>query len=272
MGELDGQVAIVTGGGRGIGQAISLALAQAGVAVAVAARSPDQVAETVARIAAAGDRALAVPVDVTDRHAVDRLIAATERQLGAVDILVNAVGQVQPIGPLWTVDPDEWRQCFDSNLHGTFLCARAVLPGMVARGSGRIINVISSAGLRAIPYGAAYVTAKTAVLRLTECIATDAGEYGVRAFAVGPGMVRTEMLRYLVESPEGQRWTAWARDAWEHGTRPAEDAARLCVALAAGAADALSGRYVDVSDDLAGLVQGAADVQQQDRRVLRLQR
>ena len=272
MGELDGQVAIVTGGGRGIGQAISLALAEAGAAVAVAARSPDQVAETVARISDAGGRAIAVPTDVADRHAVDHLVAETERQLGPVDILVNNVGQAQPIGPLWDVDPDEWRQCVDSNLHGTFFGARAVLRGMVERGSGCIINVVSGGALQALPYLGAYVTAKTAVMRLTECIAAEAGQHGVRAFSLAPGAVRTEMTRYLAESPEGQRWHPWARDAYDHRTRPAEDAARLCVALATGRADALSGRYVDVSDDLAVLVQDAADLQQQDRRVLRLKR
>ena len=271
MGELDGQVAIVTGGGRGIGQAISLALAQAGAAVSVAARSPDQVAQSVARIEAAGGRAIAVPTDVADRHGVDQLVAETERQLGPVGILVNNVGQVQPIGPLWELDPDDWRQCFDSNLHGTFFGTRAVLPGMVERGGGCIINVISSAGLRAIPYGAAYVTAKTAVLRLTECIAADAGAHGVRAFALNPGVVRTAMTSYLVESAEGQRWHGWMQDAWEHA-RPAEDAARLAVALASGMADALSGRFVSVDDDLAALMQDADDPQQQDRRVLRLKR
>jgi NAD(P)-dependent dehydrogenase (short-subunit alcohol dehydrogenase family) len=230
------------------------------------------VAETVALINEAGDRAIGVAADITDHQAVDSLVAETERQLGAVGLLVNGVGQVQPIGPLWTVDPDEWRQCFDSNLHGTFLCTRAVLPGMITRGGGCIINVISSAGLRAIPYGAAYVTAKTAVLRLTECIAAEAGVHGVRAFAVHPGVVRTEMLRYLADSAEGQRWTSWARGAWEQSARPATDAAQLSVALASGVADALSGRYVEVGDNLTTLVQNADDLQKQDRRLLHLHR
>jgi NAD(P)-dependent dehydrogenase (short-subunit alcohol dehydrogenase family) len=187
-----------------------------------------------------------------------------------VDLLVNNVGQAQPIGPLWEVDPDAWRECVDSNLYGTFFGARAVLPGMVARGRGCIINVVSGGALQALPYLGAYVTVKTAVMRLTECIAAEAGQYGVRVFSLAPGAVQTEMTRYLAESSEGQRWHPWEWDAYNLRTRPAEDAARLCVALAAGTADALSGRYVDVSDDLAALVADAGALQQQDRRVLRL--
>ena len=271
MGELDGRVAIVTGGGRGIGRAIAQALAAAGAAVGVTARSADQVAETVSLIEQAGGRALGVPADVTDYRAVCRVVTAIEHQARPVDILVNNAGQVQPIGPVWTLDPEEWQQCLDVNLHATFLCTRAALPGMVERGGGCIINVVSGSSLQAIPYGAAYVTTKTAVLRLTECIAAEAGPLGVRTFAISPGVVRTEMTNYLVESPEGQRWLGGFRDAWEHRARPATDTAQLCVALASGMADALSGRYVDLSVDLTSLV-ADADGQDQAWRMLRLLR
>ena len=270
MGELDGQVALVTGGGRGIGRAIAEALAAAGEVVVVTARSSDQLAETVRSVEQAGGHAFAVTADVTDRRAVERLRAETEQRVGPIDILVNNAGQVQPVGPLWTLAPDAWRQCLDINLHGTFLCSWATLPGMVERRKGCIINLISGASLAAIPYGAAYVVAKTAVLRLTECIAAEAEEHGVRVFAVNPGVVRTAMADYLVDSPEGQRWHGWFRDRWEQA-RPAVDTARLCVALACGSNDALSGRYVSVDDDIASL-KADMSAAQQTWRTLRLVR
>ena len=155
--ELVGQVALVTGGGRGIGRAIAQALATAGAAIAVTARSEDQLRETVALIERAGGRALALPADVTDRQAVEHLVADIERQLGPVDVLVNNAGIVGPLGPLWEADPEAWRRCLDVNLYGAFLCARAVLPGMVARRRGRIINMSTAISIPA-PYYTAYMS------------------------------------------------------------------------------------------------------------------
>ena len=150
--DLGGQVAIVTGGGRGIGSAIAQKLTKAGAAVAVVARSEDQLAETVTLIEGAGGRAIALPVDVTDQQAVERAVAETEQQLGPVDLLVNNAGVPGPPGPLWESDSGEWWWCIEVNLRGPFLCSRAVLPGMVARGRGRIITTASGFGLGPLSY------------------------------------------------------------------------------------------------------------------------
>jgi len=269
--DLRGQIAIVTGGGRGIGRAIALALAKAGAAVAVVARTESQLAETVALIEQAGGRAIAFPADVTNQHAIEDALAQVEQKLGVVDLLINNAGVIRPAGPVWEVDPDIWWRCIEVNLRGQLLCARAVLPGMIARCQGRIINVSSAAGLQAVPYGSAYAISKAAVIRFTENLAPKTAEYGISVFALYPGEVRTAMTECLIESEEGQRWVPWVRQIFEagHGVPP-ERAAELVVCLSSGSADALSGRFISVHDDVADMVSRAKEIQKDELYTLRL--
>src|SRR5438445_186931 len=138
-------IALVTGGGRGIGRAIALRLARDGWSVVITARSADQLAETVAL--AAGIRITAIAADVTQPDEVTQLVS----QAGAVDLLVNNAGTGGPFGPFWENDPDEWWRCLEVNLRGPMLCCRGVLPGMIERRRGRIVNVVSGAGCQAFP-------------------------------------------------------------------------------------------------------------------------
>ena len=242
-GELDGQVAIVTGGGRGIGRAIGLAFAAAGAAVTVAARSAEQVEETVALIRAAGGAAQAVVADVSDDAAVERMVTATERRFGPVDVLVNNAAVGGPIGPLWESDPTDWRRSLDINLVGPYLCCRAVLPGMVARGRGRIINVASPAAESVGGgYLSAYAPAKAALVKLSEGLAISLRPHGVQVFAISPGGVLTAMTRAVMDDDEQDKWLHYRAFPPEL-LSPPEQAADLCVRLATGAADALTGRF-----------------------------
>jgi NAD(P)-dependent dehydrogenase (short-subunit alcohol dehydrogenase family) len=267
-------VAIVTGASRGIGRVIAEHLAAAGAAVALAARSADALAAAVAAIEGAGGRAVAVPVDVTDRAATERLAMAAAARLGPVDLLVNNAGASTVYGPLWEVDLDAWRRDFDTNLFGPLLCARAVLPAMVARGRGRIVNVASAAATAPRPHSSAYGVAKTALVRLTETLALEAAPYGVRVFALHPGRVLTPMNEAMLASPAFRRWRPDAFRLAEEGRIPwmtADPAADLVVALASGAADALTGRYLDVeTDDVAALVARAEDIRQRNLLTLRI--
>jgi NAD(P)-dependent dehydrogenase (short-subunit alcohol dehydrogenase family) len=268
---LMGQVAVVTGGGRGIGRAIAIGLASAGASVAVVARSEDQINETVGLIAQAGGRAVAVPVDVSDPEAVERMVREIERALGPATLLVSNAGLAGPIGPTWEAEPGGWWRCLEVNLRAPMLCSRAVLRGMVARGCGRIINVASGAGTFAVPHLGAYVTSKKALIRFTEVLAAEVVEYGIKTFAIEPGTVGTAMAESVLGSEEGRRWIPWFRDIFEQGRDVGpEHAARLVTLLASGRVDALSGRFFTVAADVLGLAERAHRGELGDEQTLRL--
>jgi len=266
---LDGQVALVTGAGRGIGRAIALALGDAGAAVAVCARSGDDVTGVAGEIAGRRGHALAIRCDVTGRQEVASMVAAVQETLGPVDLLVNNAGQLGPVGPLAAADPDQWWQALEVNLRGPLYCTRAVLPGMLARGRGRIVNVSSGAGLAAIPMLSAYVVSKTALYRLSENLAAETRGHGVMVFAIDPGLVRTAISESALSCGEPSI-EQWFTDAFaDQQDVPAESAATLVVYLASGAADVLSGRNIDMSRDVAQMVARAAEIEEHDLYVLR---
>jgi NAD(P)-dependent dehydrogenase (short-subunit alcohol dehydrogenase family) len=261
-GPLQDQVAIVTGGGRGIGRALAQAIAAAGAHVAVLARSANELAETVSLIAGAGGRARAFPLDVTDAEKVRATFAEIERSLGPADLLINNAGVLGPLGPFWENDFDEWWRAMDVNLRGPLLCTHAALPGMIARGRGRIINVASGAGAIPIAHCSAYVAGKTALIRFTENVAIEAKPYGVAAFAISPGTVRTSLAEYSLNSAAGQKWLPWFKRIFDEGKNvPVERSVQLVLALASGKADVLSGRFLGVSDDLDAIVRSATEVE-----------
>jgi NAD(P)-dependent dehydrogenase (short-subunit alcohol dehydrogenase family) len=276
--ELAGQVAIVTGGGRGIGRAIAQAFAAAGAAVTVTARSTDQLAETVALIETAGGCALAVPADVTDQAAVEQVVKETEARFGPVDLLVNNAAIIGPVGPVWESDPTEWRRCVDISLYGTFLCTRTVLPGMMARRRGRIISLTSGPPMRGpTTWVSAYGVAKVGIVHFTETIADEAREHGVVLFAVAPGGVWTSMAEELTTAiqvhnltPGQPQMATLSTDPRSAFPTPPEAPARLSLLLASGKADALSGRYFNVIDDMDEIVRQADTIQQNDLRTLRM--
>jgi NAD(P)-dependent dehydrogenase (short-subunit alcohol dehydrogenase family) len=271
MEELTGQVAIVTGGGRGIGKAIAVGLAKAGSSVAVLARSEDQLAETVREITQRRGRAMSGTADVSDPEAVERLVAEVEETLGPVNFLVNNAGLAGPIGPTWETDQADWWRCLEVNLRGPMLCSKAVLPGMISRGTGRIVNVASGAGTFAIPYLGAYVTSKTAQIRFTEILHLETRAQGIKVFAIEPGSVRTSMADYALESEEGNRWLPWLGEVFQRGEDvPPDRAADLVVLLASGRVDALSGRFFRIKNDVVELADRARSGGLGDLQTLRL--
>jgi 2-hydroxycyclohexanecarboxyl-CoA dehydrogenase len=184
------RVALVTGGGRGIGRAIALRLAADGLAVAVAARSRDQVDDT-AR--AAPGRALPLLLDVTDAASIAAAVERTVRELGPVDVLVNNAG-IAESAPFAKTEPDFWDRHFDVNVRGPYLLTRAVLPGMLERRWGRVINVASLAGLFGSPYVTAYTASKHALVGFTRALATEVSGKGVTVNALCPGFTATDIV------------------------------------------------------------------------------
>ena len=193
--KLSGKVAIVTGGGSGIGRAVAERFAAEGAKVVVADHSRDRSQEAASAIRRAGGDALAVQVDVSDAGQVERMVRATLEAYGGVDVLFNGAG-VFASGTVLETDEKAWRWMLDVNLTGTYLCCRAVLPHMIARGGGSIVNTSSSTGAHDGNANAvAYVTSKGGVTLLTKCMAIDHAKHNVRVNAVAPGPTDTPMLR-----------------------------------------------------------------------------
>ena len=187
------RVALVTGGGRGIGREIALALARDGLDVAVGARTREQVEDVAAAARVLGGRALALELDVTDLEGVRRAVARTETALGPVDVLVNNAG-IAEAAPFLKTDPDLWDRHLRVNATGPFLLTRAVLAGMLERRWGRVINIASLVGLYGAPYVTAYTASKHALVGLTRALALEVAARGVTVNAICPGYVATDLV------------------------------------------------------------------------------
>jgi len=267
--DLRSQVAVVTGGGRGIGRVIAQQLAAAGAAVAILARTQAQLEQTTSLIETTGGTVLAWPADVTDESRVNQVIAEIEQSLGPITLLVNNAGRNNASGPVWEGDPDEWWRDVEINLRGPYLCSRAVLPGMISRKSGRIVNIASNVGIRPHPYVTAYACSKAALLRFTDSVAESVKAMGIQIFAISPGWVWTAMTEQAVKVME--EVIPDFEGIPDSEVSPPELAGHLVVRLASGEADNLSGRYIHIQDNLDELILTAERIQKEDLYTLRLQ-
>jgi NAD(P)-dependent dehydrogenase (short-subunit alcohol dehydrogenase family) len=197
--------AFITGAGRGIGKGIALAFAQQGCDVAVAARTPSEVEQTAQAVRALGRKALSLACDVTDAEAVCRAVASTLDAFGQIDILVNNAGHAC-FQPFTELDATEWRRTLDVNLTGPFHCIKAVLPSMIARRSGRIINISSVAGLKPIVDQSAYCASKYGLNGLTYVLALELRPYGIGVHSICPGGVDTRLSQEAMPGRDKSNW------------------------------------------------------------------
>lgn len=246
-------VALVTGGGRGIGASIARELADAGMRVAVTARTADQVEQVAAEIGG-----LALVGDVARQEDVDGWVDRVEAELGPIDLLVANAGIGVQEERAWELEPDEWWRVLEVNVLGPYLCCRSVIPGMLERGGGRIVLTGSGAAYLPGSSNSAYGASKAALWRFGETLAGQLRESGIPVFVFSPGLVRTEMTdRFGDDMP----WT------------PPELAPRLVRVLASGRADALAGRYLHAEhDDVEDLIERADEIVEKDLNAIRLQR
>lgn len=250
--DLKGQVAIVTGGGSGLGRAFAQGLAEAGVSVMVTGRRKAPLAETVSLIEAEGGQSFFYQGDVTDETAMKQVMVEAEQRFGPIDLLVNNAAIVTPFGYSWDIEPEEWWRIFEINIRGAYICMMAVLPGMFERCAGRIINISSGAAHVVFPYWAAYCASKAALSNLTNNMAPPLKEYGISIFALGPGG-RTAMIDSLLASPalpeEIKQPFRLGIEQNPDNTIIA-DSVQMLKVLASGQADLLTGRHINWRDPL----------------------
>ena len=270
MTNLNRTVAVVTGAGRGIGREIALHQANAGAKVAVLARTASEIDETASLITGTGGAAIAIPVDLVDRRAVEDALGRVTAELGPIDLVVNNHGSFRAFGPIWECDPEVWWQDVEINLRGTFHTCRVAAPAMLARGRGRIVNLVGGGTGNSFPHGSGYASSKAAIMRFTECLNDTTKDRGVLAFAVDPGLVRTSMTELQLFSEDGKTYLPDIQKLFDNGVNiPPSRAAALIVDIAGGRFDPLAGRLLRGVDDRDLLEQEMKNIVAQDARALR---
>lgn len=246
---MSGRIALVTGGGGGIGGAIAAELATAGNGVAVADVRAEPARAVADRIAAAGGSAAAIELDVTDPDSVARGVAAAEEALGPVEILANAAGWDE-LHPFLETDEDFWDRVIAINFTGCLRTTRALLPGMIERGFGRIVNVASDAGRVGSSLESVYSGAKAGVIGFTKTIAREAASAGVTANAVCPGPTRTPMLETMTAAGGEKLIDALVRAVPMRRLGEPADVAAAVAFLASDRAAYVTGQTLSVSGGL----------------------
>ena len=276
MAELEGKTALITGAGRGIGQAIALAYAREGARLSLGARSVSELEETADECRKLDAEVLITPTDVTDVSQVEGLIAATVERYSTIDILVNNAGIAGPVGVLQDNDLDAWINTVQINLIGVYLCCRAVVPVMKRQSAGRIVNLSGAGAANAWANMSAYCSSKAAVVRLTEVLALELADTKITVNALGPGSVHTRMWDGMTEDAA----KAGADLIHEVGLRVTsgggasiDRCADLAVWLAGSGADGLSGRIISAfNDDFESLTPRIPEIMASDLYTMRVER
>jgi 3-oxoacyl-[acyl-carrier protein] reductase len=259
---------IITGAGRGIGQAIAVELARRGARVFCSARHKDQLQATERLIKNQGGTVATLVADVTDREQVGKMAAAALRAFGRIDVLINNAGSFRAVGALWEVSSEAWRQDVTTNLLGPFLCCQAVLPSMMKQRQGIIVNLAGGGIDRPFLGASGYGSSKTGLMRLTDTLAFElqqAGYSSIQVYGIDPGFTRTGMTERIPKTKQGAKWIPdmeeWFRLGKDH---PPQEAAEAVAQLIQISQPALSGRVFFWHQKFAEIDRRAQDIRARD--------
>jgi NAD(P)-dependent dehydrogenase (short-subunit alcohol dehydrogenase family) len=248
------KVAVITGGGRGIGRAISLTFAREGADVSLAARSTDMMEEVAREIRRLGRRALVNTTDITRLEQVERTVKRTLEEFSRIDILVNNSGIAGPTAYVHEISPEEWDETFNVNLRGAFICCRAVVPIMIRQGGGKIINIASMTGKRPLPMRTPYCATKMGLIGFTRSLASELGSFKINVNAICPGAVEGPRIERVIRNAAAAEGTTEEEVRRRFiSTSPlgrmvsAEDVARLAVFLASDDSKNITGQDINVT-------------------------
>jgi len=244
---LEGKVAIVTGGGTGIGRSIALQFAEAGADVVVGSRTLATLEKVAEEVKALGKRSLAVPIDITKKADIDSLVQKVMDEFGAIDILVNNAGRFLEERLIDTPE-EHWDEIMNVDLKGHYLCSQAVARIMIAQKSGKVINIASDLGIRVAKDCGAYCIAKAGVLMLTKVLARELAPYNIRVNTVLPGLIRTPMSEGVWSNPESLKW--WGDAALLGRIGEPDEIASAALFLASDASSYITGHTIFVEGGL----------------------
>jgi NAD(P)-dependent dehydrogenase (short-subunit alcohol dehydrogenase family) len=252
--KLAGRVAIITGGGHGLGRDLALGFAEAGADLSLCGTNAAALESTAAELRTRGRRVVARVADVADEAQVERWVASTLEELGRIDVLINNAGITGPTASVDRVSRADWDHTLAINLTGAFLCAKAVLPHMAARGSGKIINISSVAGHIGYALRAPYAVSKWGMLGLTRTLAAEWGKQNIQVNAISPGSVSGERIERVIREraaksgiPEADVRREYTSKAALDRFVPAEHVAAMAVFLASELGDSITGEFLQVA-------------------------
>ncbi|MGZ3145563.1 SDR family NAD(P)-dependent oxidoreductase [Lentzea chajnantorensis] len=261
---MTGTTVLLTGATGGLGRLFAESMASAGANLVLTGRDGAALAEVAESARSLGAEVVFDTADIMDEAGVAGVVKQAVDTFGSVDVLVNNAGIAGPIGPLWETDEDEWWRGMEVNLRGTLKVCRAVLPGMVERGSGRIVNIVSSAGRHRWPSASSYSVSKAAMIKVADNLAPELLGTGVSVFSYHPGLVDLGITKQALDlEPTGDKWgdrmQEWLSEQREQGRfATPERAAEVLMELASGKADPLSGRYLTPEDDVESMLERMA--------------
>jgi NAD(P)-dependent dehydrogenase (short-subunit alcohol dehydrogenase family) len=245
--KLQNKIAIITGGGRGLGRSIALAFGREGAKVVLAARNKQEVEHVTEELRAIRKEAMAVPTDVSREDQVNHLVQKTIETYGTIDILVNNAGTRGPIAPIQGISLAEWEETLRINLTSAFLCAKAVLPTLMEKKQGKIINVATTLNPR--PNLTPYMVAKAGMIQFTKQLARELKEFRIQVNAVHPGVMDTQMQEEIRKAgPQAIGTDMFDRLKEEGMLHSPSEPAKLILYLASGAADGINGEYLSFDD------------------------